>query len=132
MKSPKDLPDTLRAEYDAGATLRELAARHGSNMTAVRIILQADGLPLRSRGSRAMPGRTAAILAELAAGHARPAVAAAFGVTRQHVQQIAAAHGRTPRRQQAKAFRSVVHGAQGEPATAPEEARMKHAAARNC
>lgn len=105
MTCAKDLPPTLRAEYDAGATLRELAERHHSNISAVSLVLHADGLPLRKRGkARVSTAAQAAILARFDAGENMQAIGIAHGITRERVRQIAAEHGRTPRR---KAFTAL-------------------------
>lgn len=45
----------IREEYEAGASLRDLADRHGAHYTTMRKLIQQAGGALRRRGARGLP-----------------------------------------------------------------------------
>ena len=102
----KLLPPSAIAEYLAGDTVQQVAARHGMTWPTVRRRLILAGVAIRKQGMR--PGtvlpehanrkvsvaQTAAILAALRqADRPHAVIAAQFGLTRQRIGQIARAHG---------------------------------------
>ena len=59
----------LVAAYTAGATVEELAARHGCSVTTVRDVLEAEGVERRPRGPRSpREGREHEVAAAYEAG----------------------------------------------------------------
>ena len=82
-----------RVEYEAGQTLKQIAASASVCIRTVTANLRAVGTKIRPRGSsgaRMQPNaaRCAAILARLAAGSTQRDVGAEFGITTQRVSQI--------------------------------------------
>ena len=82
-----------RVEYEAGQTLKQIAASASVCIRTVTANLRAVGTKIRPRGSsgaRMQPNaaRCAAILARLAADRTLQDVATEFGISRQRVSQI--------------------------------------------
>lgn len=74
----------VAAEYRAGATLVELARRHGPSATMLRRLLLEHGVVMRPTGGKRVRARYAALRAR---GWTLAAIGRKYGVTRQAVRQ---------------------------------------------
>lgn len=85
------LPKSIAEEYRAGATLQELARKHGSYLGRVIAELMSLGVELRRKGPAEKANsrqRHQEMLALRESGMSVQAIGTRFGITRQRVQQI--------------------------------------------
>lgn len=99
---PRPAPPGIVAEYEAGASTLELAARHKSHPVQITKWIRAAGGTVRPRGggqkSQFSTKRVQTILALNAAGKLTlEAIGKRFGITRERVRQICLKHGQEPR-----------------------------------
>lgn len=89
---------TLRREYEDGATIANLKARHGLTYHRARALLLAAGTTLRKNGlSPVVPASRSMVIA-YEHGMTIPEVAASFGFTYSMMRRKLIAAGVTPRR----------------------------------
>ena len=88
----------LVAAYAGGATVEELAERHGCSTTTVREVLAGEGVELRARGPRSpLEGREEQVAAAYEAGATVRELVDRFGANQRTVRKVLAAHGVTMR-----------------------------------
>lgn len=88
----------LAAAYRSGATVEELAARHGCSVTTVRDVLEAQGVERRARGPRSpLDGREAEVAAAYEAGGTVRELVDRFGANQRTVRKVLAEQGVTMR-----------------------------------
>ena len=89
----------LVGAYEAGATVEELAERHGCSVTTVRAVLAGEGVELRSRGPRSpLEGREAEVAAAYEAGGTVRELAERFGANQRTIRKVLATSGVAMRR----------------------------------
>lgn len=89
----------LVAAYEAGATVEELAERHGCSVTTVRAVLAGEGVELRARGPRSpLEGREAEVAAAYEAGGTVRELAERFGANQRTIRKVLASAGVVMRR----------------------------------
>jgi len=82
------------ASYTGGATVEELAERHGCSVTTVRDVLAAEGVELRSRGPRSpLDGREAELAAAYEGGATVRELAERFGANQRTIRKVLAGEG---------------------------------------
>ena len=91
--------DEVVAAYEAGATVTELAARHGCSTTTVRDVLAARGVERRARGPRSpLDGREDEVAAAYEAGATVRDLVDRFGANQRTVRKVLAEAGVVMRR----------------------------------
>lgn len=88
----------VAAAYTAGATVEELAERHGCSTTSIRSLLQAEGVVARARGPRSpLEGREAEVAAGYENGATVRELAETYGANGRTIRKVLAAEGVTMR-----------------------------------
>jgi transposase-like protein len=88
----------LVAAYRGGATVEELAERHGCSVTTVRTVLEGEGVALRARGPRSpLEGREAELAAAYDSGATVRDLADRFGANQRTIRKALADRGVTMR-----------------------------------
>jgi Mor family transcriptional regulator len=90
-------PELVEA-YEAGATVEELAERHGCSVTTVRAVLEEQGVTLRPRGPRSpLEGREASLAADYEAGATIRELASRYGANQRTIRKVLSECGVTMR-----------------------------------
>lgn len=80
--------------YEAGATVEELAERHGCSVTTVRAVLAGERVELRARGPRSpLEGRESEVAAAYETGATVRELAARFGANQRTIRKALATGG---------------------------------------
>jgi Mor family transcriptional regulator len=80
--------------YEAGATVEDLAERHGCSVTTIRSVLGDAGVALRARGPRSpLEGREADLAAEYEGGATVRDLAARYGANQRTIRKVLAERG---------------------------------------
>lgn len=89
----------LVAAYEAGATVEELAARHGCSVTTIRLVLGGEGVELRPPGPRSpLDGREREVAAAYEAGATVRELVDRFGANQRTIRKVLGEQGVSMRR----------------------------------
>lgn len=88
----------VAADYEAGATVEDLAERHGCSTTSIRSILRTAGVEARRPGPRSpLEGREAEVAADYERGATVRGLAEAYGANGRTIRKVLAEQGVTMR-----------------------------------
>jgi transposase-like protein len=88
----------VAAAYAAGATVEELAERHGCSTTSIRSLLQDQGVEARARGPRSpLEGRGAELAADYEGGATVRDLAESYGANQRTIRKVLSEQGVTMR-----------------------------------